>query len=187
MCHKHHVETDDVSIWTVEKMRELKAAHEGQFEEAVEQITQAAIHDITKEIVTYEPLTLARLNTAAGWSNSPAELQGTLEHNVLPLLARLGKLVPDLRAILLIIVEHGEDRGEDVGITTFALEQITGRGPGELWPHLHTLQARGFTSVDEDPITTEPAGSRPETSTASLFGARSARCASRPTWSSTHS
>lgn len=151
MCHQHHVETDDVSIWTVEKMRELKAAHERQFEEAVERITEAAIHDITAAAVVHEPKTLTRFEANMDWRNTPEELEGTLHEMVLPMLARLVKLPPDLRAVLLLIVERGEDHGEDLGLTTYKLEQVTGKGAEDLWPLLHTLQRDGFVGVDEEP------------------------------------
>lgn len=32
LCHQHHVETDDEKVWTVEKMREMKATHERRFQ-----------------------------------------------------------------------------------------------------------------------------------------------------------
>jgi hypothetical protein len=43
VCHRHHVETDNVTVWTVEKMRGIKAEHERQFEEAVVRIAESAI------------------------------------------------------------------------------------------------------------------------------------------------
>src|SRR6267143_7087225 len=33
LCYRHHVVTNDIAVWTPEKMRTLKAAHEAQFAE----------------------------------------------------------------------------------------------------------------------------------------------------------
>jgi hypothetical protein len=150
MCHRHHVETNDVSTWTVEKMRELKIAHERQFEEAVARIAESAISDITKAAVVGQPKTMLRYGTVMQWGVTPDELLETVDAMVCPMLDRLRMLAPDTRAVLLIVVERGDPYDDDIGLPTHELEQVTGLGPEDLWPHIDTMTRYHIACVDED-------------------------------------
>lgn len=150
MCHRHHVETDNVAVWTVEKMREIKADHERQFEEAVARIAEAAISDITKAAVVGQPQTMKRYEAEMKWGVTPEQLQETLTEMLNPMLDNLRKLAPDTRAVLLIVVERGTGYREDLGLPTHELEQVTNLGPDDLWPHIDTLTRYGIAALDDD-------------------------------------
>lgn len=148
LCHRHHVETNNVERWTVEKMRELKAEHERRFEESVARIVESSITGITKAATLGEPTTLAAFGAFLGLNSD--ESLGSLDHSVRPLFDRLRKLAPETRALLTIVLERSENYFDDLGLRLSELEQVTGLGPRELKPHLDTLDRYGITHLDED-------------------------------------
>lgn len=48
LCHKHHVETDDVAVYTVEKLKEIKLNHENSFKENPPSVSIANMNNINK-------------------------------------------------------------------------------------------------------------------------------------------
>jgi hypothetical protein len=73
MCHEHHVETNDVGEFPVERLRRIKREHEARFagqpvahedklDEVVNDIVESAITDLTERTVLHMPETLAGYN-----------------------------------------------------------------------------------------------------------------------------
>jgi hypothetical protein len=60
LCLRHHIETNDVDAWRVERMREMKEAHERKYRDGAYIIPEVAIRDITKSFEPGRPRTLAR-------------------------------------------------------------------------------------------------------------------------------
>lgn len=50
LCYPHHVETNDVVEYTVERMQKLKYEHESQFEKSLYRIDEAVIYKIVFEM-----------------------------------------------------------------------------------------------------------------------------------------
>jgi hypothetical protein len=150
LCHRHHVETNDVHAWPVERMRELKAEHERRYEESEAVVAEHVFVDITKGVAAGQPVTLARFADVLGWDLTPEQVDETRTEMLLPLLENLAKLAPDTRALLLIVLERGEERDDEVALPFHELEQVTGHGRASLVPHLDTLRRYGVTSVVED-------------------------------------
>ncbi len=46
LCHRHHVETDDVDIYTVEKLKDIKVKHEEQFRGATISVNDTNIEQV---------------------------------------------------------------------------------------------------------------------------------------------
>jgi hypothetical protein len=53
MCHRHHVETDDVAEWTVERLRAMKSAHECRFHEGGPTFADAILEQVAEELDDY--------------------------------------------------------------------------------------------------------------------------------------
>jgi hypothetical protein len=175
LCHRHHIETNDVARFPVKRLKEIKAKHEAnfvagtlpisekEFEEAAEQIAESSIVDVTKKAVVHLPQTLAAFDERP---EVPAdELPGTL--GVLhPYLEKLRRLPLDTRGVLLVIVERGENVHDDVGLPIAELELATGAEPGVLRAHLDMLERYHIVGFEED------SDDRPWASTYSLDGWR---------------
>lgn len=53
LCYPHHVETDDVTRYSVQTLREMKALHEQQFERIPFKIDESLLHKIAEEMDQY--------------------------------------------------------------------------------------------------------------------------------------
>lgn len=53
LCYPHHVETNDVVEFSVERMRRVKYDHESRFEKNLYQIDEAVLHRIVVEMETF--------------------------------------------------------------------------------------------------------------------------------------
>jgi hypothetical protein len=155
MCHRHHVETNDLARFPVAVLRGIKAAHESQyaaaklpvtekqFEDAAEQIAESSIIDVTKRTVIKLPQTLA------AYKLPPDELEYTLEL-LNPCLERLRRLPLDSRGVLLVVVERGEHYGDDLGLPVHELELVTGVKVAVLRRHLDLLDRYRIIHLDQD-------------------------------------
>ena len=62
MCYPHHIETDDVQEYSVEKLKKLKFEHELKFEKSDFKIDESALFKLIKEMKAYWEK-IERLNT----------------------------------------------------------------------------------------------------------------------------
>ena len=65
LCHRHHVETNDVDLYPVEKLIEMKHKHEEMYIEDTYAVHESTIYDLTMNMEKY-------------WSN--IELLNTIKH-----------------------------------------------------------------------------------------------------------
>jgi hypothetical protein len=163
MCHRHHVETDDVGRFPVEKMREIKQAHEAKFaavpapvsdaqlEEAVQAIVASSIVDRTNEVVLRLPQTFERFAQVSGVAD-PHDREEQIQTAlwIRPLLEKLKRLPVDTRGVLLVIVDRGEDFQEDIGLPLHELEHATQTDIETLRLHVATLDRYGIAGLFED-------------------------------------
>jgi hypothetical protein len=112
MCHEHHVTTDDVDEFPVERMRKIKRAHEAKYSGVVEKI-EAGFKDMTKTILATPAQSLGRMNTVLKLHSDPAELRA-MAKELRATTEKLRKVPIRTRQILEIILDRGEeaDRGE---------------------------------------------------------------------------
>ncbi len=73
MCHAHHVITNDVVVYPVERMRSLKSDHERRFASPGSVILET-LRDWTEASQPTRAATLGRLNVVLGWNMSQEEL-----------------------------------------------------------------------------------------------------------------
>lgn len=109
MCHEHHKVTDDMSVYTVKRLQEMKATHEAKFTNIVEKI-RASIVDQTKLSEVAPAASLGRINEVLAWNNSPEELLETAKE-VADFAARLRKLPLRTKELVTVIVERGRPGG----------------------------------------------------------------------------
>lgn len=78
MCYKHHVETNDVELFPVSRMKQMKSDHERRFSHPDRAIL-STLKDYTKlEEVTY-PQNLKRANHVLQWGHTEEVLRDTVD------------------------------------------------------------------------------------------------------------
>ena len=148
MCHRHHVETDDVNDYTVGRLNEMKRQHEYRFSGALEQM-RASVSDESWANVVDRPISLRRLNEVLGWSHSEDELAGTIEL-LEPMLERLGEVPRAARDVLLITLQRGDQTFEGVRAPFSELRQVTNLSNRALTEYVETLARYQLAHLDED-------------------------------------
>lgn len=160
MCHPHHVETNDVDEFPVERMREIKAEHEARFasappvlsadeiEHAIDAIVASSIVDRTDGVRLHLPQTLAAYH---GHLNlSLEERQETISEFLRPMLERLRRLPVDTRKLWAIAGKRS--RGGRFAVPLSELEYATGLSPEEINEHALILDRWriGFSQENDD-------------------------------------
>jgi hypothetical protein len=105
MCYEHHQETNDVKKFTVERMQEIKAAHEARVSDFIEK-TLFNISDQTKLANPRKTVDCSRLNNLLGWNHDADELAGDAAMLNDELLANLAKVPKPGRQLLVVIIER---------------------------------------------------------------------------------
>jgi hypothetical protein len=109
LCHAHHKVTDDVELYPVERMREIKESHEIKFTNAVEVIQQ--IVDRT-QLETLRPSnTLNRLSAELEWNLNQEQLVEANE-DLLDFGKRLERISSETRQLLTIMVKRANSQDE---------------------------------------------------------------------------
>jgi hypothetical protein len=158
MCHEHHVETNDVNEFPVERLKQIKADHESQFtgqpvpfekdiEEVVNDIVASTITDLTERTVLHLPQTLAGYNSVLDIGLDSEYLEGSLEILV-PTLEELRRLPVDARAVFAVVVDRSF-LGE-AELPLHELEQVTNLAPTEAYLHVTTLERYGIAHIEDD-------------------------------------
>ena len=165
LCHEHHVETDDVDEFTVERMRQIKTDHEARFagpppmsdevlERAVQDIMAASIEDQTDRVVLHLPQTLASFSEVMGHTNTDEERRGTIEM-LQPTLRALRRLPVDTRAVFAILADR-TPAGDSVGLPVHEIELATGTAPDGLAPHIEMLERYRLAALEEEWLDDRP-------------------------------
>jgi hypothetical protein len=162
MCLRHHVETDDVKRFPVPALRELKASHEAQyadqapdaagaqFDDAVKEIVESTIVDVTKRQTLELPTSMTRWFRIMYESDpTPVEVEASLAV-LIPRLEALRRLPVDTRGVLSVIVDRGEPSGNDLEVPAAEVEHATGSDGATLHPHIAMLVRYGFLYHDDD-------------------------------------
>ena len=146
MCHRHHRETDDTDAFPVERMRDIKAKHEQQFEDAVARIA-ASIFDVTQGVEVHYPETLKRLDAVLKWDLTEQQLQDDVPV-VVAMIDRLSNVAPDTRRLFKIAVARAqvEDRGA-LRMPMSELQQVTRLDDQTLNEHIATLERYGLAHL----------------------------------------
>jgi hypothetical protein len=114
LCYPHHVETDEVSRYSVQGLREMKALHEQQFEHSVFKIDESLLYKIAMEMDQYWshvevlhknhiiPKLAIKIDAKATFVDLSAVARGVVEdiHKLQDILLKSEEdLVPDIQAL----------------------------------------------------------------------------------------
>ncbi|WP_207105766.1 hypothetical protein [Sphingomonas sp. CFBP 8760] len=73
MCYPHHQKTNDIAVYTVAKLKKMKADHESRFSHPDRAILEK-LTDWTEADQPSHATNLIRLDAAVGWGHAPHEL-----------------------------------------------------------------------------------------------------------------
>jgi hypothetical protein len=145
MCYDHHVETNNVKKFPVDRMKRIKEEHEKVFSDVV----GSMLTTVTDHTTLTEPLfakNLRKLDRVLDWKHSAEELSGDLEE-LKSVTTKLAKIPIPSRDLFKILVNRGK-KGQfsDVLEVSFPeVQQATNLTPGELRECFSILDSHGFT------------------------------------------
>lgn len=105
MCHDHHVETDNVELFPVQRMQKIKADHEKKITDFAANL-QFRVEDLTRRDVDVPSSVLAKLADLLQWHLGEAELRQSAADLNSYLLPRLKALPPQARSLLVVAIRR---------------------------------------------------------------------------------
>jgi hypothetical protein len=154
MCHKHHVRTDDVKQYPVEKLKQMKAEHEAKFSDPALAISKTLVDETTlSEAGNAE--SLGRINRELGWDLAEQYLKISLEE-VNGMLARLKRIPKNARALISIVVDRATAMNPDakeVMLPFYELQTVCNMRSDELSALIQILDRHELVSVWPDEAT----------------------------------
>ena len=159
LCHDHHVETNDVNEFPVERMREIKADHERRFtgpppvsdevlEQAVQDIIAASIEDITDRVVLHLPESMEGFSTEMRYDETAEERLSVIEM-ITPRLQALRRLPVDTRAVFAILLARTRP-GRSVELPLHELELVTNTSPQDMAVHIEMLERFRIAGLEQE-------------------------------------
>ena len=144
MCHRHHKETDDVTRFSVEKLKTIKKQHEAKFEKILDSLANE-VYDIA---LAYEPKLpeSAEAFVHEGWIE-PDEIPIFMEE-MNELIRLLNQLSPTTRKIFLLIVNRVDLTSGEFSINEF--QYVVSMEPHEAYNHIAILERYGLLFDNED-------------------------------------
>jgi hypothetical protein len=151
MCYEHHVATNDVTIYSVERMIQIKEKHEKMFSGVVDIIYKNVI-DHTTLLEPKNPSNLYRINRVLNWNCSEKELQVNLEELLLT-IDTISKLPIPTRKFLAILLKRSMNLGIDKLFNSFPdVQQATGFSKKEMFDFISILENHRIVQyvIDDD-------------------------------------
>ena len=145
MCYDHHVVTNDVEKWTVERMQELKAGHEKTVYDFLDNV-QIKIVDFTALEVPKPAATISKLSKL--WKDLKLDAD-EISYNIRILnsvLERVKKLPRPVRELLAVIVSKVEPRMNGSYVSYSEIELACNKSSDDLIPLLGLLDKYRFVS-----------------------------------------
>jgi len=148
MCYDHHIETNDVVKFPVERMRRIKAEHEKTFSDVV----GSMLLTVTDHTTLTDPifaLNLEAMNRLLKWESSHSELQDAVSE-LKKITKRLAKIPEPSRQLFLIVVNRGRSAEYgDLQVSLPEIAQATNLTSGELRDCFSILDSHGFTQDND--------------------------------------
>lgn len=145
MCYRHHIETNDETAYTVERMREIKLVHEAKFSDIPGAILDS-ISDQTASTEVARAQSLSRMSASGKWALSPDEVAVSLIelNDFADRLSRIPRLTREFLAIAARRASRPPGINMSLCIGFHEIEAVTGL-PGErLLGHFQILDKYGF-------------------------------------------
>lgn len=145
MCYDHHVETDNVDKFPVERMQRIKEEHEQKFSDVIGRIL-ATVVDHTTLSAPVKPTSLQKLNDVLGWTLSKEEF-GVVVHQLSTMVDALSQVPIPARELFLVVVNRAS---KEPGLGAFSapaaeIRHAVGLGTKELRSLFAILDRYGFT------------------------------------------
>lgn len=109
LCYEHHVVTNNVDTYPVDKLVAMKKAHEDKYVNAPERIHEAIVDDAARSL-PHVPTTLEAFLKTMGWDFEKEQVAVTLE-SVKELVDRLRQIPIRTREILVSIAQRARSAG----------------------------------------------------------------------------
>lgn len=145
MCYDHHVETNNISKFSVARMQRIKEEHERLFSDVVASMLKA----VTDHTTLTEPVfatNLHRINRVLRWKNSEDELMDAVKE-LKTVTKKLATIPIPSRELFLVTVKRGQNGrfGEVLEVSVPEIQQATGLSMNELRECFSILDNHGFT------------------------------------------
>jgi len=108
LCYPHHVETDDVGLYSAERLREIKHEHEQVFGQKLFQIDESLLHKIASEMANYWAYVAQLHRDHHVASDLAIEIDATA--NYIQLADQASDLLSDLHRIQAYLIESDQLR-----------------------------------------------------------------------------
>ncbi|PFU61987.1 helix-turn-helix domain-containing protein [Bacillus thuringiensis] len=143
LCYEHHIETNDVEAFPVERMQSIKQAHEQTYGDVANKLF-STIGDIT-ELQEYQYCTtLENFYKAMEWRYDKEDAEGNAKvFN--KLVDDLRELSPETRAIFKIMLRRQKE--DSTWINIEEIPSVTGKSIDTILIHIRLLEEKGF--IDE--------------------------------------
>ena len=147
MCHHHHVVTDDVCIYTVEKLKEMKRNHEMKYSGIIGQMMNS-ITDYGMSLEYTPCCNCKKISRILDWGLTDEENR----ENAAVLDKHLQKLLDlpiETRQLLGIMVMRSYWNRYDCIVPIHEVERATGLKPENIIQNVEILERRGIISEIE--------------------------------------
>lgn len=141
MCYPHHTISNDVKVYTVEKLKDFKAAHETRFTDIAGTIERSVVLDLTKTLKPTVPQRLKKFSESAQWPSLSDDEMASAVRELETWIMKLARLSADTRRVFLYIIERMDGRQH---VPYREIKQIVSIPPEELAEQIGTLDRYNF-------------------------------------------
>ncbi|MBX8945997.1 hypothetical protein [Lysinibacillus sp. K60] len=140
LCHEHHKETDDVVKFPVNRLQEMKKAHEKKYSDVADKLYNSIVDRTSLQGFQYCQ-SLNNMNSVIGWKHNEEELFPMIQQ-INDKVDILRKLSPDTRSIFKIMLERTVNSQVHIAL----IEESTGIDRYKLREHIVILNNYGLVS-----------------------------------------
>jgi hypothetical protein len=141
MCHDHHIETNDVRAYPVDRLQDIKAKHEANFTNIVERLRETIIDETELTEIT-APCSLQRMNDRCGWGLTTEQLLESSKE-VAVLAERIKKLPIATRQVLVLVNQRsyraGASMKADSMVPLHEVADACGLARERVFEHVETM------------------------------------------------
>jgi hypothetical protein len=157
LCYPHHIETNDETAWTVERLQAMKREHEALFTDAGTVIYNAYVDRSTRKTLK-RAASARRFSELLGWPTAPIHLQET-SSEINTIFERVEKLDIQSRLFIVAVVRRAWRVRETRNVSTRRGDLLlrwddftdsTGTSEEEVKKRIEALEAHGLGSYDDD-------------------------------------
>lgn len=151
LCYEHHIKTNDVTVYTVEKMQTMKRNHEAKFGDIARTIRNS-VSDHTEVTGCTYPHTLKRFIEILSWNMGREEVKDTLEE-IVEFADRVRALPIPTREFLSVVINRAKrvnGSHSEIGVSVGEIQLSCDLDNTALNKHIQVLDSHGFI-MEGDP------------------------------------